>query len=60
MRLVTALDFKGKLQSKNKLSLNEKAWKMQKRAITDLNLPNGSRDVPSQSQEFEQDGRPIL
>ena len=25
-------------------------------AITDLNAPNGSRDIPSQSQEFEQDG----
>ena len=27
-----------------------------KRAITDLNAPNGSRDIPFQSQEFEQDG----
>ena len=27
-----------------------------KRAITDLNAPNGSRDIPSQSQEFEQYG----
>ena len=27
-------------------------------AITDLNAPNGSRDIPFQSQEFEQDGRP--
>ena len=26
-------------------------------SITDLNAPNGSRDIPSQSQEFEQDGR---
>ena len=25
-----------------------------KRAITDLNVPNGSRDIPFQSQEFEQ------
>ena len=24
------------------------------RAITDLNAPNGSRDIPFQSQEFEQ------
>ena len=27
-----------------------------KRAITDLNAPNGSRDIPFQSQEFEQHG----
>ena len=27
-----------------------------KRAITDLNEPNGSRDIPFQSQEFGQDG----
>ena len=27
-----------------------------KRAITDLSAPNGSRDIPFQSQEFEQDG----
>ena len=27
-----------------------------KRAITDLNEPNGSRDIPFQSQEFVQDG----
>ena len=27
-----------------------------KRAITDLNAPNGSRDIPFQSQEFEQYG----
>ena len=31
---------------------------MQKRwAITDLNVPNGSRDIPSRSQESGQDGR---
>ena len=31
---------------------------MQKKsAITDLNAPNGSRDISSQSREFEQDGR---
>ena len=28
-----------------------------KRAITDVNAPNGSRDIPFQSQEFEQYGR---
>ena len=27
-----------------------------KRAITDLNAPNGSRDIPFQSQESGQDG----
>ena len=27
-----------------------------RRAITDLNAPNGSRDIPFQSQEFGQDG----
>ena len=27
-----------------------------KRAITDLNAPNGSRDIPFQSQEFEHYG----
>ena len=30
--------------------------KKKKRAITDLNAPNGSRDIPFQSQEFGQDG----
>ena len=27
--------------------------KCQKRAITDLSAPNGSQDIPLQSQEFE-------
>ena len=31
-------------------------WKKKSRAITDLNAPNGSRDIPFQSQEFGQDG----
>ena len=35
----------------------EKWKKKQKRAITDLNAPNGSREIPFQSQEFEQYGR---
>ena len=40
-----------------KLSWNERAWKkMQEIAITNLNAPNGSRDIPFQSREFEQDG----
>ena len=30
-------------------------WK-KKEAITDLNAPKGSRDIPFQSQEFGQDG----
>ena len=30
----------------------KKKWR-----ITDLNAPNGSRDIPSQSQEFEKNGR---
>ena len=30
---------------------NGKKW-----AITDLNAPDGSRDIPFQSREFEQDG----
>ena len=48
---------KENLRSKKKLSSNERAWKMQKkRAIADLNAPNGSRDIPFQSQEFGQDG----
>ena len=43
-----------------KFSSNERAWKMQKKwAITDLNAPNGARDIPFQSQEFEQDGRTL-
>ena len=32
-----------------------KAWKMQKEALANLNAPNGSRVIPFQSQEFEQD-----
>ena len=35
----------------------EKCQKKNKqRAITDLNVPNGCRDIPLQSQEFGQDG----
>ena len=30
--------------------------KKKKQAITTLNVPNGSRDIPFQSQEFGQDG----
>ena len=31
--------------------------KCKERAITDLNAPNGSRDIPFQNQEFGQDER---
>ena len=31
--------------------------KCKKRVITDLNAPNGSRDILFQSREFEQYGR---
>ena len=31
--------------------------KCKKRAIADLNPPDGSQSIPFQSQEFEQDGR---
>ena len=30
--------------------------KCKTKAITDLNVPNGSQDISFQSQEFEQDG----
>ena len=36
--------------------MNEREKCKKKRAITDLNAPNGSRDIPLQSQEFEQYG----
>ena len=48
---------KGNLRSK-KVKLKLKSVKNAKKgAITDLNAPNGSRDIPFQSQEFEQYGR---
>ena len=57
MRKKTVLQILKNLWSKKKFSSNERARKMtKKRAITDLNAPNGSRDIPFQSQEFEQDG----
>ena len=37
--------------------MKEREKRKKKRAITDLNVPNGSRDIPFQSQEFEQHGR---
>ena len=48
---------KENLRSKKKFSSNESVKNAQKGAITDLNAPNGSRDIPFQSQEFEQYGR---
>ena len=54
---ITDIFFKGQLHSKNNLSSNERAEKNAKKwALTDLNAPNGSRDISFQSQEFEQDG----
>ena len=50
-------DIKGQIRSKHELSSDERAWKnAKKRAITDLNASDGSRDIPLQSQEFEQGG----
>ena len=37
--------------------MKERKKVKKKRAIADVNAPNGSRDIPFQSQEFEQDGR---
>ena len=52
------LTLKGTSGRKKKVSSNERERIMQKkRAITDLNAPNGSRDIPFQSHEFEQYGR---
>ena len=48
---------KGNLRSKKSWAQMKECENMQKkRAITDLNAPNGSRDIPFQSQEFGQDG----
>ena len=35
----------------------EKCKKKNEPSLTSLNAPNDSRDVPSQCQKFEQDGR---
>ena len=50
-------DLKGNLRSKKSLAQMKEREKCKKRAITDLNAPYGSRDIPFQSQEFEQYGR---
>ena len=44
---------KRKLRSKKSLAQMKEHEKCKKWAITDLNVPNGSRDIPFQSQEFE-------
>ena len=36
--------------------MKERENEKKKQAITDLNAPDGSRDIPFQSQEFGQDG----
>ena len=41
---------------RKKLSSNERVKNATQRAITDLNAPNGSRDIPFQTQELGQDG----
>ena len=47
---------KGTSGRKKKLSSNDSVKNAKQRAVTDLNSPNGSRDIPFQSQEFEQYG----
>ena len=37
--------------------MKERENAKKKRAITDVNAPNDSRDIPFQSQKFEQYGR---
>ena len=48
--------FKENLQSKKSLA-QMKERKNAKRAVTDLNAPNGSRDIPFQIHKLEQYGR---
>ena len=50
-------ELKGTSGRKKSLAQMKECEKCKKRAITDLNAPNGSRDIPFQSQEFEQYGR---
>ena len=56
MRSSISQIIKRKLRSEKKLTSNEEREKCKKRANTDLNAPNGSRDIPFQSQEFGKDG----
>ena len=57
MILVLPKVLKGTSGRKTNLAQMKEGEKCKKRAITDLNAPNGSRDIPFQSQEFEQHGR---
>ena len=52
----TAVVLKGNLRSKKSLVQMKERENAKKRALTDLNAPNGSRDIPFQSEEFGQDG----
>ena len=50
------LVIKGNLQSKKSYAQMKEREKCKKAITTDLNAPNGSQDIPFQSQEFGQDG----
>ena len=51
------ITLKGHLRSKKGWAQMKEREKCKKnRAITDLNAPDGSRDIPFQSQEFGEDG----
>ena len=54
---ISCVDLKGTSGRKKSLAQMKEREKCKKRAITDLNAPNGSRDIPFQSQKFEQYGR---
>ena len=57
MENILANVLNGNSGQKKKLSSNERSSKNAKeRADTDFNAPNGSRNIPFQSQEFEHDG----
>ena len=49
--------FKGNLRLKKNLAQMKKRENSKQQAITDLNAPNGSRDIPFHIQELEQYGR---
>ena len=48
--------FKENLRSKKSLGQMKECEKCKTRHVTDLNAPNGSRDIPFQIQELEQHG----
>ena len=56
MTPLSPLRVKGNLWSKKSQTQKKRVKNAKKRAITDLNATNGSRDIPFQSQEFGQDG----